>query len=772
MTEAEELEKALMRAHNAGDYDSAQMLAQELQKIQQGVQQGVQETPSNDRGIFGSLTDAAGEFYDESKELITGEKRSTPEIEALPDFNSMPITESAFDVLTGLKVAGSSLFADTDETVKILQENIPGLEARKDSKGNYILKNPYDEKEYAIKPGFRATDVPKVIGNVLAFSPAGRASTLLGRAASAAGTQTGIETLQALSGGEFNPQDIAMAGATQVGGDLVGRQITAISPKSKLASQVVDEAADELSVEQMIKATKGASDKFFSGGARRVLEESALPDKEILESAQRLGIEEYLQPDHISSNPIFKQLAEGIRSTPISQSRRVEREGLEKVMQKAQSVIEDLGGNTDFSDLNINIKSKLQETQDQLLKQSEEQFKAISNAIDPKASAPAENVLNFIKKRADNLGSVQDLSAMEKKILNRLSPKVTQKTGNQSVLDKSLGKKPKKIIENKYPPYARLDDIRKSLTAARIKRQGPFKDADTGLLKKLENELLLDQKNVAEKFGVLDDFNIARDTVKERKKIEDNIVSLFGKNLDNSIVKPLISGTKELSKGDVSNFTKFLKRVPEDMRKEVSTSALSVAFTGGKKGADAIDFKSYVDWYDGLNRNKQAKNALFSNLPKEAKQTLKDFYNISKGISTSSKEYIGTGRILLVQDQLANADNLIGQLYQAAKKFPAVAVSEAVSSTLGAPGAGFSAAIASSLNAGKAEAVKQADALISSPVFIKNAKLGTREAAENIAKSSPFIKYAKKIGMKQNLSERIRFITNAFQGAKTQEESQ
>lgn len=767
MASEQDIEQALREAHNAGDDDIAQRLADELYSIKNSNQEIAQSNQSiaDQGGIFGSLTEGATNLYQGAKELITGEQRSTPEIEALPDISQMPITDSIFDILTGLKVGGSTLFADTNETVKILQNNIPNLGVRQDEKGNYILKNPYDNKEYAIKPGFRASDIPKVIGNITAFTPAGRGASFAGRVGGSMATQAGIEAGQLLSGGELNPEDIALAGATQAGGELVSRGITALSPTSKLAGEIIDETSDIPMQKLIANAKLAGKGGGFTGGSERIVREAVKPSQDILESAKRLGIEDYLQPDHVSTNQNFKELSAGIRSFPATEARRLEQEGLLKVSQRANDIIEELGGTNDFSSLDVNIKNSLQQTQDDLLKKSEMMYSNLNKKISNTDRAPADNVLGFINKRIKDLGGFDGLSPIEKRIYSNLKPKEIKSQTELSSLDYALGKRLKEITEIKYPTYARLDNIRKDLTIARIKKEGVFKDADSGLLKKLENLTLEDQKNFVEKAGYLDEFNLARQTVAQRKAIENDLTAIYGKNLDKSIVKPLILGITNLSKGDVSNFINLIKRIPEDLRKSVTVSGLSNVFS--KTGRDGqLNFGNYVQFYENLSKNSQAKNALFLNLPTEAKQTLDDFYKVAKGIYTSKKEAITTGRIGVVQDELANADNLIGKIYNVATALPKVAISEGVSSALGLPGAGLTASLVASLNAGKTEAIKQADALISSPVFIKNAKLGTPEAIEEIAKSSPFNKFMRSIGRKQTINKNIQFITNALQMSK------
>lgn len=124
----------------------------------------------------------------------------------MPELNQMS--------MASLKSAIGTLVSNPKETTQILQANFPGLQVRQDAKGNYILRSSIDNKEYAIPPGVTVGDIPRIIGGVLAFTPAGRAPSLLGMGLKAGATQAAIEGTQAATGGEFSPQEVALTAAT------------------------------------------------------------------------------------------------------------------------------------------------------------------------------------------------------------------------------------------------------------------------------------------------------------------------------------------------------------------------------------------------------------------------------------------------------------------------------------------------------------------------------------------------------------------------------
>lgn len=160
-------------------------------------------------------------------ESLTGSERSTPEIEATADWTTMPELNELS--IAGARTGIGTMFTSPEESVKIIQANYPGVQVRQDEKGNYILRSQ-DGKDYGIKPGFRFSDVPRAIGGILAFTPAGRAATFTGAAVKSGATQAGIEGTEFAAGGEFNAQPILMATAAGPAEKIIGDVVTAALP--------------------------------------------------------------------------------------------------------------------------------------------------------------------------------------------------------------------------------------------------------------------------------------------------------------------------------------------------------------------------------------------------------------------------------------------------------------------------------------------------------------------------------------------------------------
>lgn len=770
-----ELEFALVAADKAGDVNSARQLAAAVSHMREQGQQLYVE-PATKMG-----------FVDSAVEAVTGNKRKTETTESLPDWAGMPELNSLS--LASAKTGFGTLLSSPKETAQIIKANYPAAQVRQDEKGNWVIKSSIDGQEYAIKPGFQVSDIPRALGALAAFTPAGRATTIPGMAAASAGTQAVIEASQAATGGEFNPGDVAVAGvvgaavpavvsavkalkqpAAQALERLTGKSVPgvaeippvteatpppaaspgvapAVTPPAPVVPPVAPMTAPELTQTAKTAAEGGLG----STRATEILAAQTAPDAKTLAAAQRLGIQDFLQPDHVTTNQAYRELAQAVKSVPGSQARAAEIEGLNAIGKKADDLIDAIGGTTDVSALNAKLKNTLQVTQKELDTKAEQLYGQLRKAIPAQAEASAPSVLDFIEQRAANLGGRENLTPLEKVILRKLEPK--------PVMD-SEGV----VSGMKQPTYTLLDDVRRDLGSAG-KMVGPFKDADVGLAKKLYGLLSQDQAAVAEANGAADLFAAAKGAVKLRKGVEDDLVSLFGKTLSDSVVGDLSNAVKSLPSGDPSRLIRLLKATPEDMRQELVATGLNTAF-GKATQNGALNFNTYAKWYDGLLQNKQSYAAVMSNLPGPARKQLSDLYRVSKAVSMATRERITTGRIQAISQEF-QVNTLMDKIYNTAGWVASSAISHIISPFKGGS-FGITAAIDSALTkGGKDSAIKAADALIASPEFLQMARqAGTPEAqqaAARLAYSRPFTKFVRAVGAPAELSNRERWILQTLE---------
>lgn len=260
MATTQDLEKALINADAAGDEAAAMALAAEIKRLrgagkeavdneqilpdpvlqayvrgdmteeeklelESDIEKGVWQLPEGmelGRGLF-ERTEKPG-FFKRISDVVTGRGRIVEETENLPDWMAMPEMSRLLD-LNSAKAQIGTMATTPEESVRIIQEQFPDVGVRQDAKGNFILQSPSDGQEYAIKPGARLSDIPRFIGGALAFTPAGRATTIPRAAGGAALTQAGIEASQEATGGEFDAEQVPLAGVTEALGRGVARTL-------------------------------------------------------------------------------------------------------------------------------------------------------------------------------------------------------------------------------------------------------------------------------------------------------------------------------------------------------------------------------------------------------------------------------------------------------------------------------------------------------------------------------------------------------------------
>lgn len=732
---------------------------------------------------FGNPPEESPGFLQRAANLVTGNDRATPETQALPDIGGLPeLSDLSF---AGAKTGLGTLFAGPEETVKIIQANYPGVQVRQDERGNYLIRSSLNGQEYAIRPGFQLSDLPKLIGSAAAFTPAGRAASALPTLGTqtavgglaAAGTQGLIEASQAVTGGDYNVGDVALAGGLGVAVPIIGAGVNGArniaqpiidralgrtgAPQAaaqarlnvplrdqpqapQAAPQAVPEAPPILPADELTNVARSAAGG--STRARDVLASQAAPDPETAAAAQRLGIADYLQPDHITTNQAYRELAQAIKSIPGSQARTAELEGLQAVGDRANKIIEEIGGTTDLSTVSARVRSALEADVSRLEGQGEKLYGIVAKAIPDTQKVTPSNILNLLRSQATSLGGAERLSPVERRLLTTLS-------GDRPVT------------------YALLDRTRKDIGNALGKAQGPFKDVESGTLKRLYAALAEDQKTVAQDAGQFYAYQAANYATTLRKGVEDDLKSLFGRDIDRSLVSGLKDSVSVLAKGDADKLINLIQSVPRDLRAEVVASGLSTAFGNATK-AGSLNFNTFANWFEGVRKNKQAYIALMTTLPKEARQTLLDLYKVSDGIRKASSERIVTGRLQVVKDEIQGADNLLGNIYGVAKRSAGGVAAEAVTTSVGLPGAGLAAGIASALTKGKPNVIKAADELIASPEFaqaVRTAGNNPQAAARRLARSRRFSRFSQSLGNPRELSNREQWVLRALQAQNQQE---
>lgn len=263
------------------------------------------ETPKeDDRGYFERAID-----------LFTGEQDMTPEIEALQEIGNAPelnaLSTGALKASYGLLTQGSN-----EGAAAVLKQNIPEAKFRTDSKGNLIADLP--SGSYAVnKPGLSGQDLAKFAFGAGAFTPAGRANSLLGAAFGAGATELAIQASgQALGGDEVDPETVATSAL--LGGAFKGAEdlISGVSRVSR--GQIADDAAETIAASERANVPLMTSDviepsTFAGKSARNIAEQTPFAGTGSLRSAQQDARLKSVQELTSEVTPMYDEVVQGLK---------------------------------------------------------------------------------------------------------------------------------------------------------------------------------------------------------------------------------------------------------------------------------------------------------------------------------------------------------------------------------------------------------------------------------------------------------------------------
>lgn len=514
------------------------------------------------------------------------------------------------------------------------------------------------------KPGLSQLDVLQFVGIGSAFAPVGgiaAGGATLGQAAlrgglASGGIQAGIEAGQALAGGAFDKADVALSAGIGAAAEFIMPIIKGTIP---LVKSIFRNADDPLAA--TAKATDDAlasASPELSDGVQKAIAEAAARkktgklaviaqvDKTIIDDAANLGVD--LNPDHYASNRQFIEVMQGLKSKPGSILGEREARAIESLGNSADDLIREVGGDIDKAGLSVEFRQSMQGKIKELSNQANDLYEKGGALIDPRVALNQDKLgtVQFIKDEASKLaGGVNQLSPIMQKVNKLLSP-----------------------VDGKRPTYGNLDAARK-LVGQGMSKEGPFADAASGELKALYSKLAPDQQKVSSLISPEGGAFIkaGSDLVVKRKAIEEGLADVIGKKLQKDLVPETSGALKALSRGNIEQFTRTINSIPKEFRQRAVATSLHDMFTAGGRSKGGNLGQGFVDFYKGLNRNPTAKDALFKELPKVAKERSDMIFNVANGIyrAKAFENKSGTARAIL-----ASMDKDLGaikKIYSATK---------------------------------------------------------------------------------------------------------
>jgi hypothetical protein len=752
-------------------------------------------------------------FFEGLAEQVTGRARATPETQALPEWVTMPELNQMS--VAGFKTALGTLMSNPKETVQVLQANFPGVQVRQDAKGNYLLKSSVDQKEYAITPGFTVGDIPRALGGIAAFTPAGRAATIPGAIVAGGATQAAIEASQAATGGKFDTGEVVTAAVTGPAGQILQRVAPPVVQAVKKGVQRVTGRAP------MPAAAPGAPGASMGT--------AMAPKTPPIATAPEVPPTAPEAPPMAAAMPEVAPVAPEIPVAPAAPAvapvvaQVTEQEVGSLVKQAAGTGFGSAGARDRLADLaQVNVAAK--EAADRLGIQlpadvfsDNPQVRAAAGLTRSAAGSEAEagwrNTVTQAVDKADDVikqfdatfveGAVapgvvsqkikdsltrtrSDLNAQAGKVYNAVDevvpktsvvelPKLkeTLDTVKAEVGEKGMSAAERnlaKMIEEGNITYGRLKREKTLIGNALNKMESPYGSMAEADLKRLYAALADDQLTNVGNIGgeeLRQQLRAANLIYAKERALGKRIVNAFGQDIEGSVANKMRTAITGAAKGDAGEFNRLLKTVPEDLRKETLATALA-SVTRSARGAEkgGFGFSEFADIYPKLRANPPVYKTIVDTLGKDSADVLRDLYEVSKRVTEARANVLTTGKANQALLQGMQAESLIGKVMESTLAKGALTGAAAMGGPIAAAA---TSVITGAMTQGNKDSLKAAGKLFADEGFqklaIEAATKGTPSAASirRTAMSQSFQKFADAAKLPKALDARIQWLQNAAQ---------
>lgn len=327
------------------------------------------------------------------------------------------------------------------------------------------------------------------------------------------------------------------------------------------------------------------------------------PDEEIIAAAKELGVD--LNPSHYSTNEAYRRVEQAIKQQPQSKLATKEFAAIETLGNRADELIGEFGGQVDKSLLDVNVRTQINGTIEELTTSAENAYARVHDAVKQNTRVIPRASIAYIDQRLKDMGdNLQMLSPSEKALHGLLnSDRIT---------------------------YGALDQIRRNVGAG-FNRKGLYADDLSGNLDQVYSALIADQQGVASALGAGADFAAARKLVQTRKDLEKQAIKIFGSEAQKSILPALTQTASALTKGDVQKFKNLMEALPENLRTPAAATMLNDLFMSGTRKGGSIG-AGFAKAYSDLQRNAGAKAELFKYLPAAAQKRFDAIGKVSEGL--------------------------------------------------------------------------------------------------------------------------------------------
>lgn len=418
------------------------------------------------------------------------------------------------------------------------------------------------------------------------------------------------------------------------------------------AGSAAGRQADRLSsqADAMLNPTAQQAAKVIQSGKVMDVASIANPDPRFFQAMKELDIKSEPLPSFSSRNPEYRGVEMGLSAIPGSPIAAQGLQFTDELAMKADEIIKQYGGELDKPLASNQFRTKMDETLGQMEDQASDAYRLIGERLDKKVAAQPLKTMEFINNEYQDLAlgiDDPDVPPVIRDALKSLSPRQREIDG---------------AVQSVPATYANMDKLRKKIGAALYKKEGQFKDAESGLLSRMYSTITEDMDAMAEAQGLSNEVKAAKSIVAKRKGIEEKLQTLMGKDLKNDVIPAVETAIKGLKSGKIENFRRTMDLVPEQDRQSILMTSMNEAFRGDAYGSDRMDAKQYAKWHADTLRNPSVRKAFEKYLPQDALQKLDSMNIIAQGIATAMNDRKPTGVVnAMFNDKSGILRNLAGK---------------------------------------------------------------------------------------------------------------
>jgi hypothetical protein len=629
-----------------------------------GLFDPLKPNPSNQENFRADLS----RMFEAGKEMITGEKRMTPEVKAAKPLNMLPELQemSAKNFALGL----ATISTDPEETARAFLATHPTLRTHKDSKGNIIYTSTLREGEtFANEPGASGWDAPRVALKALQFYPASRRATAAGRVAAGIGTETAHQGLEATMGGDFNKEPILLEGAMGAGFEAAGqaaKQMSGVSKLDSMGDRTSKTALDSMELpknevmgappirkrpDKPINKWKVEKDgdlmditsdellalmrKAIGGDTTATAQLSSVA--KMNEGARDLfeGIGFDFTPEVISDNKRFKNVIADSRKDKLSPGAEKFEEMIESNRARATEMLKDMGaafeqGRVSPAASSEKVRLVMDETEAAYKKEAGPLFNEVEEAIGHvEASKDITNDAGEVVGTELSQSPKVQFKNLERVVNDYLRP--LQKSNRPKEFEDLAA-----IASSPESTYADLKAVKEELFNSKERKTGMYADRGKKVLDRFYDAVREDQEENVFRLGGQENLNKLRSanaaTVKY-KEFQDKIIGLFGKKGIDGIGDKLRRVMTNTAKGGVKAYNQIIGVVPEDLKPEVLLTALADSSFRDANGSKIFSFADFSKSWEGLKANKEIFKEFSKSVGRKKVATLEKMSQASRKLS-------------------------------------------------------------------------------------------------------------------------------------------